>query len=68
MAEGRHCDILEDVKSSSGNSEDAVQFKDPLLTGLDRESDEDDGVSICTDINMDVTFLYMFLPYHKLSI
>lgn len=43
-AEGRGCDLMDEVNSPSGNSDDVVKFKDPLLTGLDRDSD-DDGVS-----------------------
>lgn len=42
-AEGRGCDLMDEANSPSGNSDD-VKFKDPLLTGLDRDSD-DDGVS-----------------------
>ena len=36
-------DLKEEENNSSTPSEDVVKFKDPLLTGLDRESD-DDGV------------------------
>jgi hypothetical protein len=43
MAEDRNGDPLRE-SSPAGNLDDAVKFKDPLLTGLDRESD-DDGVS-----------------------
>lgn len=44
-SEGRGCDLMDEVNSPSANSDDVVKFKDPLLTGLDRDSD-DDGVSI----------------------
>ncbi|KAK7101066.1 sorting nexin-30-like [Littorina saxatilis] len=48
-AEGRGCDSTDQVNSSSGNSDDVVKFKDPLLTGLDRDSDDDGMESLDLD-------------------
>ncbi|XP_041359259.1 sorting nexin-30-like [Gigantopelta aegis] len=42
-------DLKEEENNSSTPSEDIVKFKDPLLTGLDRESDDDGMESLDLD-------------------
>ncbi|KAK7492932.1 hypothetical protein BaRGS_00015879 [Batillaria attramentaria] len=48
-AEGRGYDQAEETTSPSANSDDVVKFKDPLLTGLDRDSDDDGMESLDLD-------------------
>lgn len=38
-SEGRGCDQKQEMGSPSAQSGENIKFKDPLLTGLDRDSD-----------------------------
>ncbi|PVD23207.1 hypothetical protein C0Q70_16470 [Pomacea canaliculata] len=52
MAEGSGFDEMEEILNSpSAHSDDNVKFKDPLLTGLDRDSDDDGMESLDLDVS-----------------